>query len=454
MGNKEKEHQTSARKKLLRLNNTQKTVVKYGGIIIGTAPIVSGVYGFLKDRFHVDMLSYFQSDVVAFLMIVVITILIASFIVFIFDHNKRVAALSIAASDLKESKKEIEKLKCQISGLEVSKKQIEEQLRQENSTQFKNDSIMDMLTYANANKQYREVIKIGTAVGDVLWSISRKELRIAVGEKVRAAASALATSSTNISDIDDAKRIEAKTLIEDIGNTKMCLDTDNVDEAIKDIEEGITIAEDNGYHFEAIRGHRNLANCYALMKNFDGARNEVSIAQKAIEQLSDPKDKAMAEFDVTYANVKISKDTGKHAEAIALLDHCIDIYINQLTQDQAARQAYADRLVKIYREKGVIYNSMPGMQNKAREAFEQGLTHAKDRQNHEDTVRCCTHLIELQTKYRFAGLDNKVPHWIKDAEENIPMVDTQKHIDAYRKAAKEWKNTQNGTKKKSNKKHS
>jgi hypothetical protein len=123
------------------------------------------------------------------------------------------------------------------------------------------------------------------------------------------------------------------------------------------------------------------------------------------------------------------------------------LYESQQEKDQTAKQVYADRLVKIYREKGVIYLRMPRMASKARVAFENGLRHAKDRQNHEDTVRCCTHLIELQTKCHFAGLNNKVPHWIKDAEENLPMVDTQKHIDAYWKAKAEWEKANNGTQK-------
>jgi tetratricopeptide (TPR) repeat protein len=439
---KQKQKQT-----LPKLNNFCAKAVKYGGIFGGAVVGLGTVYAFCRDYLDTDILPLLHIPLVTFAMIALIVALIAVFTVFVVDYLNEMSKLNAQITGLSRCEKENEELKSQATNLEGAKRQLEDQLAHVSAVERKNDSILDMLACANQNQQYREVIKIGTALGDVLWTTSRKDLRIKVGEHVRAAAHALAQSSGDKADVEDAKLIEAKTLIEDIGNTQMCLNKSKVDIAIKSIRTGIGIAKKYNSYFLVVRGCRNLANCYTRKGDFENANREIKEAEKVIEKIADPTLKAKAEFDVTYAKSKICKDSGKPEDAIRHLDHCLELYDTQLSQDKTAKQVYADRLVKIYREKGVIYLGIKSMQEKAIEAFEIGLSHAKNRQNHEDTLRCCTNLIDLQTKYRHEGLDALVPHWIKDAEENLPMVDTQDHVDAYWKAKAEWEKANNGTQK-------
>lgn len=457
-----------------KLNDTQKKAVKYGGIVLGIPPILSGIYLFFKEKLGADMLPFFQSSVMAFIMPIVIITLLALIIVSIFDHFSIVTALKRKIAKLEPSKTHVTKLEAQVSELEKFKKQAEELglqvtaltqerdqcLAQEKTNQKKSDSIMDMLTYANDNKQYSEVIKIGTSVSDVLWSTSRKELRIKVGTMVAAAAFEVAAMSTNETDIDYANRIRAKTLIEDIGNTKMCLHENNISDAIIAIQDGLELAREHSYFYEAVRGYRNLANCYALKarickknpqygqakEELVHAQENVMYAEEIIPSISDENKQAEAHFDVEYAKAKIQKESDKPDEAVKFLENCIKIYKDEQDKDETVKRIYADRLVKIYREMGIIYMSIPGRQKAARNAFKTGLQHAKDRQNHEDIVRCCTHLIELQLQHRFADTANLVEHWINEGESNLNMVDTQKHIDDFKNAKHKWMNKGNGNK--------
>ena len=310
----------------------ENNFLRYGGVIVGVSAACGGIYAFFQENLKTDMLPFFQSTVVAFIMPVVIINLLALLAVIIFDYRSEAAKLK---GEIKSIKTEVTTLNGQVSGLEKYKHQAEELelqvtsllqekdqlLAQTKTAQKKSDSIMDMLTYANDNKQYSEVIKIGTSVSDVLWSTSRKELRIKVGTMVAAAAFEVAAMSTNETDIDYANRIRAKTLIEDIGNTKMCLHENNISDAIIAIQDGLELAREHSYFYEAVRGYRNLANCYALKarickknqqcgqakEELVHAQENVMCAEEIIPSISDENKQAEAHFDVEYAKAKIQK---------------------------------------------------------------------------------------------------------------------------------------------------
>lgn len=298
------------------------------------------------------------------------------------------------------------------------------------SPDMKSDSIMEILNSA----QPSEVIKVGTALSDVLWTTSRKELRIKVGEKVRAAAKTLAADAHSKDEKNEARRIEARVMIEDIGNTTMCLNHDNVDSAIKYIQEGLKISHNYNFPYESARGHRNLANCYALKEDNDAANNELKKAKEAMEKILNEKEKAQIAFDISYAQAKIYRNTD-HQEAINALKQCLAIYE---MQDTAAKLSYADRVVKIYREMGVIYQLMPKEHDNAIDAFETGRKFATERQNHEDIVRCYTALINLHVNHYSPGLYDLIKSYISEAEKHINKVDTIEHIQEFNKAKNAW----------------
>lgn len=298
----------------------------------------------------------------------------------------------------------------------------------------KSDSIMKILDEASVNDQYREVVRIGTALSDVLWTTSRKELRIKVGKKVRSAARQLANTTTNEAEKREAKRNEAHVLIEDIGNTMMDLKHEDVDKAIKSIRDGVKIANKFGFHFEDARGHRNLANCYALKKDNDRAREELKEAEKARDKIIEEKERVMIEFDIIYAYSKIYRNEDQK-KAITELQNCLEIYEKR---DATEKLAFEDRVVKIYREMGVIYSEMQNKEDEAIDAYEKGLQRAKDRQNHEEIVRCCTGLIKIYTKNDTSGMNDAIERYINTAEKHINTVDAGKYIEEFREAKEAW----------------
>lgn len=98
------------------------------------------------------------------------------------------------------------------------------------------DSIIAMLKEAEAHSRWREIIKIGSSLSDVLWFTSRKKLRVAIGHFVEVAAQQLNDTYTLSS-----------TLIEDLGNTLLGLG--KPDKGIGYIKRGIEVAKDSNYFF-------------------------------------------------------------------------------------------------------------------------------------------------------------------------------------------------------------
>jgi tetratricopeptide (TPR) repeat protein len=389
--------------KLLSFKNLAKTIFAIGVPVWGGSV---AVHTFYKEELDFNLIEKLCTPVAAFTMLF---LLLISTILFFIYFDKYNAITNKSDSSLKRKANESQST---------------------DSSDKKSDSIMEILNSA----QPSEVIKVGTALSDVLWTTSRKELRIKVGEKVRAAAKTLAADAHSKDEKKEARRIEAHVMIEDIGNTTMCLNHKNVDSAIRYIQEGLRIANNHGFHYESARGHRNLANCYALKEDNDAANNELEKAKEAMEKILNEKEKAQIAFDISYAQAKIYRNTNRQ-EAINALKQCLAIYE---MQDTAAKLSYADRVVKIYREMGVIYQLMHKEHYNTIDAFETARKFATERQNHEDIVRCCTALINLHVNHYSPGLDGCIEGHISEAEKHINKVDTIEHIQEFNKAKNAW----------------
>lgn len=246
------------------------------------------------------------------------------------------------------------------------------------------DSLIEMLKDAESHSRWTEIIKIGSALSDVLWFTSRKKLRVAIGHFVEVAAT----------QIDD-KYTLSTTLIEDLGNTIMGLG--KVDEGIKYIRRGIDVAEENNFYFLIMRGYRNLANCYSLKGDSSKATGCLSKAEVATDNIADEIKKYEALGAIEYARCKIYKTDKKYGDAIKALDDSISNYKQLSYKYPETEKRNNDRLVKIYREKGAIYLAM-NTENSIDSAYDSlsiGLKLARETMNYENIIKCCNMLAKI-----------------------------------------------------------
>lgn len=280
-----------------------------------------------------------------------------------------------------------------------------------------NDSLIEMLKDAESHSRWTEIIKIGSALSDVLWFTSRKKLRVAIGHFVEVAAT----------QIDD-KYILSTTLIEDLGNTIMGLG--KVDEGIKYIKRGIKVAEENHFYFLIMRGYRNLANCYSLKGNSIQAVDYLKKAENATNDIIDEVKKYEALGAIEYARCKIYKTDKKYYDAIKALDNSISNYAILSQKYPETEKRNNDRVVKIYREKGAIYLAMntESSIDSAYDSLSTGLKLAKEAMNYENIIRCCNMLAKILID---KNAIDAAEGMMNIAKEYINKVDTPSIVNEY-----------------------
>lgn len=282
------------------------------------------------------------------------------------------------------------------------------------------DSLLDMIKEAEANSRWGEIVKLGNALSEVLWYTSRKRLRLEIGHFLETAARQLGDNETL-----------ARTLIEDLGNTTMGLGDPN--RGIQYIKQGIRIAELNNLHYLTARGYRNLANSYSLKGQPAKARTSLQQAKQASSRITEGQPKLEAEGAIEYAESKIHFTDGEYQKAIHSLENTLRIY-NQLSQTYPTTSpANADRIVKIYREMGVVWLkcNVPEAQDKAYENCQTGLRLATKTQNYENVVRCCSIMANILLS---KGAIPAAEGILSIASKNIAHIDTPTTIDEYTKA--------------------
>ena len=279
------------------------------------------------------------------------------------------------------------------------------------------DSLIEMLKDAETHSRWNEIIKIGSALSDVLWFTSRKKLRVTIGQFVEVAASQIGDYNTL-----------ATTLIEDLGNTTMGLG--DPDKGIEYIERGVKIAEEHDYYFLMIRGYRNLANCYSMKNDVDRADSYIDKADDAVKLIEDEPKRLEAMGGIEYARSKVFKHGGLYSDAISALDTSIQFYEELGRKYPDTQKRNLEREVKVFREKGMIYYQQ-GKDGLAKEAFLEGLRIARDTINHENIVRCCTMIAIIQIK---EGNIQSAEGLLNLAQQHIDKIDTPTIISEYEEA--------------------
>ncbi|MGC4759260.1 tetratricopeptide repeat protein [Micromonospora trifolii] len=279
------------------------------------------------------------------------------------------------------------------------------------------DSILAMMKDAESNSRWGEIIKLGSALSEVLWYTSRKKLRIEVGHFLEVAARQTNNNETL-----------ARTLIEDLGNTTMGLG--EVNQGITYIKQGIKVAEDNGLPFLASRGYRNLANCYSFKGDTGKARAALAKASVATQSIGSQREQLEANGAIAYAKSKIAFTDGDYEDALAALDETLKIYSDVALQFPETAAANKDRIVKIHREKGVIYLEVgtPEALDQAYVSCQTGLQLAQATQNYETIVRCCCLMAQILLGKEAISAAEGI---MNIAANNVSKIDTPAVIDDY-----------------------
>lgn len=246
------------------------------------------------------------------------------------------------------------------------------------------DSILSMMKDAESNSRWGEIIKLGNALSEFLWYTSRKKLRVEIGHFVEVAAR----------QSNDTETL-ARTLIEDLGNTIMTLG--DVNQGLTYIKQGINVAEASGHDYLVFRGYRNLANCYSFKKETPNATAALIAAQAAADRLPDERQRIEALGALEYSRCKVFESTGDYAQAIAALDAAVLHYADLRDRYPSTARSNHDRMVKVYREKAVVYLKMntETARDLAYEACQTGLNLAQAAQNYENIVRCSCIMAKL-----------------------------------------------------------
>lgn len=286
-----------------------------------------------------------------------------------------------------------------------------------NTEQGHNDSILNMLSDAQANLRWNEIIKIGSALSDVFWFTGRKELRIQVGRYVETAA-----RQTH------EYEVLASTLIEDLGNT--LVSQGSYDEGVVYIKKGIKVAEDHDFYFLIARGYRNLACSYCAMKKVDSAVEAYEKSVAAIENITQSEKKQEAIGSTEYANVKILRLKNDYDGAIEALDKAIDAYETLSNEHPETKHHNQDRIVKMLREKGIVYleKNDENASEMAYESFQEGLQLAQETNNFDNIVITCTNIAKIWLK---KGNSEMARSTMRIAERVIDNVDTPAVRDGY-----------------------
>lgn len=283
-----------------------------------------------------------------------------------------------------------------------------------------NDSIIGMLKDAAAHNRWEEIIKFGSSLSEVLWFTSRKRLRIAVGGMVELAAKQL-----------DDKDTLAHTLIEDLGNTYLGLGDSK--KAINYIKRGINIASQNNNMYLVSRGYRNLSNCYAYISDATKAKNNLEKSKESANNIQDERTKLDILGAIAYAESKIYRTEREYTDALNSLDTAIQYYNELGSKYPASEKANKDRLVKIHREKGILYQLRNGKDDitNAYDAFNTGLQLALKQLNYDNIIICCSKLAEISIDM---GQIDTAESMIMMGAQYIESIDTDSIIKMYRDA--------------------
>lgn len=217
----------------------------------------------------------------------------------------------------------------------------------------KDDSILSILDDAYQKQRWKEVVKIGSQLSGALWYTGKFELREEIAEYIEPAAA-----------MCQEFYIQSEVLIDDLGWTKYRLN--KKDEALKNIEKGLSVASAHNYPYLIAKAHRHFADIYTQNSSMEQALVHYNIASDALASITDSVKKTEMEGNLQYTYAKYMLHKRNYDEALTYIDLSMESYEN--LHD-------SDRKVKLFNWKGKILLAMH-RENEAVEIFQEGLRYA------------------------------------------------------------------------------
>ena len=375
-----KKQQNNKYDTLAGIINFKTTLPVFGGTLIGFISVFGPLSDFLGD--NTPVLSWWvETPIISRISIAILFSVVVTLVKIVISFCNAVKPLQ----------KEISTL--------------EEEIRVNKNSENHFD-ICQMLDEANNEKRYQEVIKYAS-LSKVLWYTGRYALRIEVGNKVEFAASQLGN-----------KKIQAETLIEDIGWTYIRLN--QYEKGLENINRGLELAVEINDAFLIAQAKRNLADIHLRkMKKANGLSEQLHLAESCKNCLDDALEYANAienekeQFELSgnihYTYSKYYMEKGEFAEALSSLNQSFDIY---------SSNGFLEKQIKLYVLKGKILYKL-GKTSEAINAFEEGLRKANES---NVNVHVASNALELCEIYFATNNIEKCKRYLSFAENIIHAI--------------------------------
>ncbi|MBE6738298.1 MAG: hypothetical protein E7566_06575 [Ruminococcaceae bacterium] len=227
------------------------------------------------------------------------------------------------------------------------------------------DAIASELDRMMGNKEYSDVIRIGSALSRALWISGEYKNRINIGTLVYEAASK----------INDNVAI-TKTLIDDIGWTYVV--ADDYDKAIRNISSGIERAKIGSLNYWIAKGYRHLFNIYLLKNDNKNATLNLNNAEIALKDIKEEKSRMEMENGIEYDKIELLINNKKYDDGIEKGEILLKQYNERLDKERVAKTC--SLLGKINYLKGEYFRAI--------EIFLEGLQSATICRRTDEMIKC------------------------------------------------------------------
>lgn len=270
-------------------------------------------------------------------------------------------------------------------------------------------ALLAELERGSRQKQWDEVIKLGTSVSRVLWVTARLSTRIKLGRLVEAAA----VYTHNFP-------VQASVLIDDLGWTRVAVG--DVVEGEESIKHGISIAERTSQLRLVCRGYRHLAGVAMRRNDFVGAEAHLVDAEEREGALTTPTERAESQAAIHYLRSNIRLHQRQWDDGLREID---------IAQAKYGQLGNRERELKCHSTRAEIYLGM-GKTSAAKDAFREGLVAAREVSQRDAIIRNligCAEVALIDGEGAIAA-----EHYSEAAEVAKTVARNEQAEDLYRKA--------------------
>lgn len=227
------------------------------------------------------------------------------------------------------------------------------------------------------NRHFPAALRFGKCLSRALWTGGRYEERIRLGWIMFEASSA-----------EGNKEVQALALIDDLGWTNVMLK--NYDEAKKNIDSGLKIAEDIKDFYLIAKATRHLGGIAIKRSRYDDAEKILLAAQEITKNIKEEKRQKEMTAGIQYGLAELYLDMGKINEAELACDKAQKL-LEEINDNE--------RLIMRHSRFGRIFLDKK-MNNEAISTFSEGLELARKANMDDEIVR---NLIGISKAYLIDG---------------------------------------------------